>query len=231
MPDDTGLSGARAETGELVRALAMLEQLGIVDFNGHGSVRLSDGTILINSGASTRSALTPDDIVAISGEGELLAGTAKPPMEFHIHTEIYRRRPDVNAVLHGHPEMSTFLTATDTPVRPVFAQGCLMDGLPVFPSPLSVNTRTRGEAVADALGAHRGILLRAHGSVVVGATLREAFVLAVYLEQNCGRQYKESLIGTPYVFDADEVAACEANLFKPNLFDKCWNYYAAKLPG
>lgn len=222
------LSDNQDAVTELVTALTLSERMGLIDFNGHGSVRLPGGAILINSGASTRSALTADDIVAIDADGTLIDGGQKPPMELHIHTEIYRRRPDVRAILHGHPESSTLLTSSGTVVLPVFAQGCLMHGLPVHPTPESINTKANGERVAEELGGARGILLRAHGSIVVGTSLSEAFVLAVYLEQNCARQIKASPLGAPYVFGPDEIAAAEANLYKPNLFAKCWNYYRAK---
>jgi len=219
---------ATAERKLLADAITMLERLSIIDFNGHCSIRLRDGRILINSGASTRSALTPGDIVAIDEDGALVDGDARPPLEFHIHTELYRRRPDIGAVIHAHPRWSTFFTSAGVPVRPVFAQGCLPGDLPVFPSPRSVNTREMGERVAEAVGDRRGILLKSHGAIMTGGDIVEAFVLAVYLEDNAERQYRTSLLGEPYFFSVEEAEACRANLSKRGLFEKCWNYYRAK---
>lgn len=216
-----------SEKHRLADAIRMLERLGIIDFNGHCSLRRNGG-LLINSGASVRSALTPDDIVAIDLDGRLVEGGHPPPMEFHIHTEIYRRRADVGAIVHGHPRWSTLFTMTGREIRPVFAQGALLGDLPVFPDPLSVNTREMGERVALGLGAARAILLRSHGAVVVGADIVEAFVLSVYLEENARRQYDAERLGTPYVFAEHEIEACRKNLLKRTLFEKCWNYYAAK---
>jgi len=217
---------------DLMDAIAMLERLSIIDFNGHCSLRLPDGRILINSGASTRSALTAEDIVAIDADGSLLEGKDRPPLEFHIHTEIYRRRPEVGAVIHAHPRWSTFFTSAGVAIRPVFAQGCLPGDLPVFPSPRSINTKDMGAEVAEAIGNHRGILLRSHGSVVTGGDIVEAFVMAVYLEDNAERQYRTAALGEPYYFSDKEVAACQANLSKRSLFEKCWRYYVGKfVPG
>ncbi|MEE8271581.1 MAG: class II aldolase/adducin family protein [Alphaproteobacteria bacterium] len=224
--------GNGTETETLADAIRMLERLGIIDFNGHCSARLADGAILVNSGRSVRSALTVDDIVAIDGDGRLLRGDVPPPLEVHIHTEIYRRRPEVAAIVHAHPTWSTLFTMTGRRLEPVFAQGALLGRLPVFDSPLSINTRDLGERVAERLGAARGILLPSHGAVVVGADIVEAFVLTVYLEQNAQRQYAAESLGVPYAFSDAEVDACRRTLFKRSLFAKCWAYYAAKFgPG
>lgn len=214
--------------GELLTALRILESNGIVDFNGHVSVRHGAG-FLVNSGRSVRSALTAADIVAVDAEGVAAAGADAPPMEIPIHTEIYRRRPNVGAVVHGHPIWSALLSSTGTDYAPVFPQGALLDPLPVFASPLSINRPDLGRAVAELLADGPAILLRAHGIVVAGPDLRTATVLALYLEENARRQCLAAPLGEPYALSADEVAACRENLDRPNLFAKAWDYYAAKL--
>lgn len=212
---------------ELVTALRLLEANGIVDFNGHASVRVTTGC-LVNSGRSVRSRLSKADIVAADADGQVGEGDA-PPMEIPIHTEIYRRRPDVGAVIHGHPVWSTMLSSTGTPYLPVYPQGALLGPLPVFASPLSINTTERGRAVAEMLDEKSAVLLRAHGVVVVGPDLRTATVRALYLEENARRQCLAAPLGQPYSLSQTEIDACRANLDKPNLFAKAWDYYAAKL--
>lgn len=215
----------------LVDAVRMLARAGFIDHSGHGSVRRDGGSFFINSGASVRGSLTEDDIVAIDGDGRLVEGTARPPLEFHIHAAIYRARPDVRAVLHTHPQWSTYLSMTGVPYRPVFGQGALLGDVPVLDSPLSVNTRPAAGALAAVLGEGPAVLLKSHGAVVVGGDLVEAFALAVYLEENAHRQYMALQIGEPYVFSAEERAACRENLRSPGLFRKAWDHYRAKLDG
>ncbi len=213
---------------DLVNCISMLEHFGVIDFNGHASTRLDDGHILINTGSSVRSAMTVEQLVVVSMDGAVAAGSPKPPAELPLHLAIYQARPDVKAVVHGHPKWSTLLTAAHRNYRPIMAQGALLGDVPVFTSPASVNNDRIGAAVADTLSDRRAVLLPAHGSVVVGGDLLEAAVLAIYLELNAERQIGAAMIGDPYYFSDDEIQACQRALEKRMLFEKCWNYYAAK---
>ena len=214
---------------QLVDAIRMLESAGIVDHNGHCSARRDASSFFINTGASVRGALTVDDIVAVDLDGNLVDGGAKPPLEFHIHSELYRARPDVNSVMHTHPQWSTFLTMTGVKYQAVYAQGVLLGELPVMDSPLSVNTKPMGEKLAATIGRNPAALLKAHGAVTVGADIVEAFVLAAYLEENAYRQYMAMQIGQPYVFSEAEQQACREKLWSPGLFKKTWDHYYSKL--
>jgi L-fuculose-phosphate aldolase len=213
----------------LVDAIRMLTQAELVDYSGHCSARRDGGSFFINSGASIRSILTAEDIVAIDFDGSLLEGTAKPPLEFPLHAEIYRARPDVRVVMHTHPRWSTLLTMVGVPFRPVFPQGSLLGDVPVLDSPLSVNTREMGARVASALGSGPAVLLKSHGAVVAAADVVECFALAIYLEENACRQYMAMQIGSPYVLSGAEQEACRARLGTASLYRKAWDHYRVKL--
>jgi L-fuculose-phosphate aldolase len=214
---------------KLVDAIRMLERAEIIDHSGHCSARRDAETFYINSGASVRGALTVEDIVAIDLDGQLVEGTARPPLEFHIHSSIYRARPDVNAVMHTHPRWSTFLTMVGATYQPVYGQGALLGHIPVLDSPLSVNNRPSGEKLAATLGSGRAAFLKSHGVVVAGADIVECFALAVYTEENAYRQYMAMQVGEPYVFSEAEQQACRQNLWSPQLFKKAWDHYYSKL--
>jgi ribulose-5-phosphate 4-epimerase/fuculose-1-phosphate aldolase len=213
----------------LVDAIRMLEHLEIIDHSGHCSARRDPDSFYINSGASLRNQLTTDDIVTVDLAGGLVEGTARPPLEFHLHAEIYRARPDVRVVMHTHPRWSTLLTIARVAYQPVYPQGVLLGNVPVMNSPLSINTKVMGERLAATLGAGRAVLLKSHGAAIVGADIIECFALATYLEENARRQYMALQIGTPYVFSNEEQDACRANLWSPGLFDKSWQYYRSKI--
>jgi L-fuculose-phosphate aldolase len=185
--------------------------------------------VLINSGKSVRSALTADDVIAIDMDGKPVDGDVVPPMEFHIHTEIYRRRPDVNAVAHTHPVWSTLFSMTGQKVEPVTMQAAVMGPIQLFGKTASINQKALAEELAAALGPHRVVMLKSHGAVVVGADIVEAFVLAIYLEETARRQYLARTLGTPYALSPAEVETIGANLRKPHLLKKVWDYHHAKL--
>lgn len=223
----TGTTESELKT-QLIQGIGILEQLGIIDFNGHFSARLPDGRILINSGASIRSALTPEDFVTVGPNGEIDPDQARPPAELPLHVSIYQARPDVKSIAHGHPKWSTLLTSGGHNYQVALAQGALLGDVPVYPSPLSVNKPEIGDAVARTLGDGRAALLKAHGSVLVADDVLEAAVMAIYLELNAERQVLAAPLGGAYVFSPEEAEACRAGLAKRGLFEKCWNYYVAK---
>jgi len=215
---------------QLADALTMFERAEVIDFNGHMSCRLP-GTphILINAGKSVRSKLTAADIVAIDMDGKPIGHEVVPPMEFHLHTEIYRARPDVNAVAHTHPLWSTLFSMTGERVEPVTMQAAVMGPIQLFDKTASINEKRLGEELARALGPHRVVMLKSHGAAVVGADIVEAFVLGIYLEETARRQYMARTLGTPYVLSAAEVEKIGANLRKPHLLRKVWDYHHAKI--
>ena len=214
----------------LADALRMLEAAEVIDFNGHMSCRVpGTGHILINSGKSVRSRITPADIIAIDMDGKPVEGDVVPPMEFHIHTEIYRRRPDVNAVAHTHPLWSTLFSMVGEAVQPVTMQAAVMGPVQSFAKTASINRQDLAVELAATLGSHQVVMLKSHGAVVVGADVVEAFVLAIYLEETAKRQYLARALGTPYALVAAEVEKIGANLRKPHLLRKVWDFHHAKL--
>lgn len=215
---------------ELVDAIRMLERAEYIDHNGHCSARRDANSFYINAGASVRSALTVEDIVAVDFEGRPVDGSnVKPPLEFPIHAEIYRARPNVNAVFHTHPQWSTYLTMVGAPPKVVYAQASLLGEMPVMDSPMSINSREMGEKMVAIMGENPVVLLKAHGVVAAAESILECFAYAAYVEENARRQYMAMQIGEPYVFSPAEQEACRQKLRSPSLFKKTWDHYYAKL--
>lgn len=214
---------------QLVDCIRMLEQSGIIDYNGHASIRLDGDRMLINIGSCQRSRLTVADICTIDMEGNVIEGEGKPPLEFHLHAGIYRARADVGAVVHAHPKWSTFLTMVGASYQPVYAQGSLVYPMPVLDSPNSINNRPMADRLAATLGDRPAAMMKSHGAVTVGKDIVEAFVLATYMEENACRQYMALQIGKPYSFSEEERALCREKLWTAGLFKRTWDHFRAKL--
>jgi ribulose-5-phosphate 4-epimerase/fuculose-1-phosphate aldolase len=214
---------------QLVDCIRMLERSDIIDYNGHCSIRLDDGRILINIGSCQRSSLTVDDLCLIDLEANQLEGKGNAPLERHLHCGIYRVRPEVRAIVHAHPKWSTFLTMVGESYKPVYAQGSLVYPVPLLDSPNSINNRPMADRLAATLGDRPAALMKSHGAVTVGRDIVEAFVLANYMEENSYRQYMALQIGKPYAFSEEEIALCREKLWNANLFKRTWDHFRAKL--
>lgn len=208
----------------------MFERAKLVDYNGHFSVRVpGKDQIMINSASCSRSSLTADDILTLDFGGNVIEGKDSPPLEYYIHTEIYKRREDVQSVARSIPQWAMLFGMTGTPLKPVIVQGALLGDIQTFPKVTSINTKVLGEQLAEALGRHKAILIKSHGAVTAGEGILETFVLSIYLEENAYRYYQSTQLGQPYFLNEEEVQAAVTNLWKPNLLQKVWNYYYSKL--
>jgi L-fuculose-phosphate aldolase len=215
----------------LALALAMLEREEVIDFNGHFSARLPDGRgLLINAADSVRSRIHEGDFIEIGFDGALLGANQlrQPPMEFHLHAQMYLARPDVQAVVHTHPRWSTVLTTTGHAWQPVTMQAAVLGPVATFPKTASINSAALGQEVARFIGGAKAALLRRHGAVSVAASVLDAFVQALYLEENAHRQYLALQIGTPQPLDAAECELIGRNLSRPALLQKVWDYHEAR---
>ena len=160
---------------------------------GHISARAPDGSVLIRCrGPRERGVgLTePGDVRAIDLDGRPLEDLEgwEPPKELWIHTELYRARPDVMAVVHAHPRAALLCGLAGLTPRPVVGSYSMpglrmaLDGIPVYPRSILISRRELGEEMARAMGGSRTCLLRGHGITVAGGSVEEATVAAVDLE-------------------------------------------------
>nr|WP_301538717.1 class II aldolase/adducin family protein [Microbacterium sp. SYP-A9085] len=215
---------------ELAKGIRMLVAAGLLDMNGHLSYRLP-GTdhVLINSRRASRAAVTTDDIVLIDLGGELIEGRSEAPSEYHIHTAVYRHRPDVNCVLHHHPHWQTVLGIARQPMQPVFSIGSFVGPeLPVYETSSLINTREIGEEMAEALGRFDVLTVRHHGAVIVGADPQEVFARAVFVEENCKKQYYAALLGPIQPLTGENLERTRETNWKPIIGKKVWDYHEQK---
>jgi HCOMODA/2-hydroxy-3-carboxy-muconic semialdehyde decarboxylase len=181
-------------TQQLVIANRILFARGIVDAFGHVSVRAdADADAFLLSCNRAPGLVGPEDIALYGLDGEPLQALAhRPYLERFIHSEIYRARRDVLAVVHSHSWNVVCVGITGRRFRPVMHMaGFLLSGAKHFDlrkvtgdSDLLIRNATLGQALAQTLADSSCVLMRGHGCTVVGASLKQAVYRAVYAEAN-----------------------------------------------
>lgn len=153
---------------------------------GHVSARSGDGQhVLMKPNGLGLEEVTPEDVLALDMDGTRLSGAGPVHLEYVLHTEIYRARPDVGAVVHTHPPYATALGATDAKLELLNHDAVLFrDGLAFFDDTAELIVRPdQGAAVAQALGDHRALVMRGHGVIVTGQSVPWATYAALTLER------------------------------------------------
>ncbi|HEX4705183.1 MAG TPA: class II aldolase/adducin family protein [Pseudonocardiaceae bacterium] len=135
--------------------------------------------------------VTPARVMLVSWDGEVLVGNGNRHIEYPIHTEIMRARPDVMVSLHTHADTVNAFSALDVPLRPIShdATAFAEHGLPRFTVTANlVRTAGLGAALAADLGAAHACLIPQHGLVAVGTDVAHAVMYAVLLQRACATQ-------------------------------------------
>ena len=208
-----------ARIAELVAANHILFDQGVVDGFGHISVRHDkDPNRYLLARSMAPALVTADDVIEYDLDSEPVDARGRSSyLERFIHGEIYKLRPDVQAVVHSHSPAVIPFADTNIPLKPMnHIASFLGAGAPVFEirgtagaaSDMLVRNQALGHALANTLGRHAVALMRGHGSVAVGPTIRHVVFRAIYTEVNA-RVEAESLAmgGKPNFLNPQEAAA------------------------
>jgi L-fuculose-phosphate aldolase len=234
MRRDRATSGTSMEeiAGKLATAGRILAREGHRDYTrGHVSIRLPGNPerFVMKSQRFGLEEVTADNVVIVDLSGEKVAGEGARHSEAFIHSEIYKARPEVHAVVHTHPIHAVALSALGKPIQPLGQPSTVFSsGLPVFADTIDLITdAARGAAVARCLGPHRAMLLKNHGIVTAGASIEEAVYFALVLEDACRLQLLvEAAGGAGSFFPAEEVAALGRRLASPAIAETTFAYLA-----
>jgi len=184
----------RARATELIEAGRRIDALGWVPAtSGNLSARLSDGSVAITASGCHKGALQPGDILRVDADGNAPDG-ARPSAETALHLALYRRYPEVGAVLHPHSPGATLISRLYD--GPLVLEGYellkALEGIathaarvviPVFPNDQDMpRLAARVDAYVDAHGDIPGYLIAGHGFYTWGATVADALRHAEALE-------------------------------------------------
>lgn len=231
------------EEGDPRQALRELVSLGcrVLAEEGHGdlvwghvSARDAGGHgVWMKASTFGFEEVTPERVLLVSGDGEVLEGEGRRHAEYPIHTELVRAREDVGAVVHTHAPSAVAFGALAVPLRPISHEGTLF-----VPPDLARFTRTGdliltpdlGRAVADALGEREAVLLENHGIVTVGPDVPTAVMTAILLERACRAQLVAMAAGPLDRWSSDEEArAKREHCYPPPLLQQAWDYLVRRL--
>jgi len=222
---------------ELVTANRILAREGIVDAFGHVSVRHPDEPDrFCLSRARAPECIEPQDIMQFALDGTPINPAGRTPYaERFIHGAVYGARPDVGAVVHNHSPGVIPFGVTNVPLRPIMHMCASMGtDVPVWDSRtafgdtnLLVTNMAMARDLAAALGPRPVALMRGHGCVVAGASLREVVFNAIYLELNAVLQQRASAIGAVTFLSDGEVRAV-LTARGSFTFERAWEYWCRR---
>jgi HCOMODA/2-hydroxy-3-carboxy-muconic semialdehyde decarboxylase len=230
----------RKPNGELVRDLVAANHIlfneGVVDGFGHVSARddRNPGRFLLSRSIAPGT-VTARDIMEHDLEGEPVdAKGRRPYLERYIHSEIYRSRPDVQAVVHSHSPSVVPYGVTGTQLRPIFhMSGFLGLTTPIFEirdaggpaTDMLIRDRGLGAALAKSLGNATFALMRGHGSVAVGTSIKQVVYRAIYAEVNARLQSEAARLGSITFLNEQEAARAMAT--NDGVLDRPWELWKA----
>jgi L-fuculose-phosphate aldolase len=148
-----------------------------------------------------------------------------------LHTEVYKARPDVGAVVHGHPPFATAFAATGATLEMLTHDSVLFsEGLAVFEeTPEMITEVAEGRAVARALGDKRAVILRNHGVLVVGKTVPWAVLTALTLERAIRLQSIARTLGTLRPIAPERARQMVADKYQDRFVDEYWGAWVRRL--
>lgn len=169
------------------------------------------GLIVIKPSGVKFSRLTPDTMVVVDIDGNVIEGDMKPSVDTGIHLYIYRRREDVNGMCHSHSPYATSFAARGERIPAVLTPITHILGRDVpcsrYATAGEVDT---GEAILEAAEGGMAVLVKAHGVFTMGKSASEATSIAMYLEEAAKTTHLAMLRGPVEELPQEEIDRCYA---------------------
>jgi L-ribulose-5-phosphate 4-epimerase len=210
----------------------ILAKLGLADYLGHVSARVPGAaSVLIKARGTDLGNLlemTAERVVMVDMEANLIEGAYRAPGETKLHTEVYKARADVMALVHTHQHYATSFGAAGKPILPmlgVMSAPCA-EPLPTYHSSRKVVTTEQGADVARVMGKAVGCHLKNHGILMTGRSVEEAVIYAIWLEMQAKMTLYGYLLGNVSPQSPEEV---KLNMEEADPIEGRWKYYVSLL--
>ncbi|TFG58767.1 MAG: class II aldolase/adducin family protein [Spirochaetales bacterium] len=187
------------EKKEIIKAgLALKEYQLIALSGGNVSMRLPDGKLLVTPSGMAYDTMIESDVVVMDIEGKVLEGERRPSVDSVALLHIYRSLSRVNAIIHTHQVYATAISLVFDKVPnavTTLANACAGE---VFVAPFSsAASFEMGKEAVEHIGGSNAVILKNHGVITVGKTLKEALYAAVYLEDAVKTYFVAKSMGEP----------------------------------
>jgi L-fuculose-phosphate aldolase len=195
----------RAKRQSIIKACLQMNQLGINQgTSGNISLR-HEGGMLITPTSTPYEAMQPEQIVFMNLDGSFDA-KQRPSSEWRFHRDIFKARPEINAVVHAHPPYATMLAIMGLEIPPIHYMIACAGSDTIRCAPYATfGTQELSQHAVAALEGRSACLLAHHGMIAIGPSLGKAMWLAVEVE-TLARQYHGCLqIGTPPLLSKAEI--------------------------
>jgi L-ribulose-5-phosphate 4-epimerase len=209
---------------DLLTACKILSNKELIRDFGHVSVRVDSEKFLIPTRKSPALVLE-NDLLLVNLDGKILEGKGEKYSETWIHSEIYKRRDDVGAVVHSHSINAIAVSSSQIEFGPIYNQGYMFLNVPVFKEVGLINTKEKAKRMVELLGESHAILLRGHGAVIVGKDIKEATLKSIYLEENARILILAGSLGEPVYLREEESEKIGEDVFNPSTIKRAWDYY------
>ena len=198
----------KSERELVAQSCRMLGKLRLTKGNmGHVSQRTSDGQhILVRAKGLEEVGVrytTAEHIIKVDLDGNMVEGAdgLEAPGEILLHTWLYRTRPETQSVVHVHPLTALLLTICRKPLLPLFGGydpgllSLVLDGIPTYQRSITIRNDKLGKEFSEAMGSKKACLMRGHGITTAGASVEEATITAIMVNEIAEINYRAHLLG------------------------------------
>lgn len=182
---------------EVIEAGKKLVNEGLVARTwGNVSIKVNDDYMLVTPSGRKYEDLTEKDIVLVNIHTSEYEGQIKPSSEHKLHSEIYKTRKGINAVIHTHQMNASTCAAARREVPPVLDDMAQIIGPTVRVAPYALpSTKKIVKKTVQALRGRMAALMANHGAVCIGRDIEEAFVVCQVLEKACKSFIEAEFLG------------------------------------
>jgi ribulose-5-phosphate 4-epimerase/fuculose-1-phosphate aldolase len=237
---------------QVAQACRIIGNNGTRGMLGHVSVRLPDSDIVYIKGRGPDveglEFATERDVITINMKGELLEareGLAKP-LEAAMHLAVFRSRPDVQSVIHAHPDWIVILTSAGKPLVAMVnaydssaSARLVTEGIPIYPRSQTITTAELGDDMMTTMGERNVCLLFGHGYCIAGGSVEVATARSLNVYELARLNYLTYAIGTPKAIPDEDLAGAEPPMQPrppgqrantPSGLSSFWRYELKRLP-